>query len=52
MKRHLLILACAMPLLAHAADSPDKSFHDQRPQEAASRKSMMPTARGTVRDRT
>ncbi len=29
MKRHLLILACAMPLLAHAADSPDKSFYDK-----------------------
>ena len=27
MKRHLLILLCAAPLLAHAADSPDKSFY-------------------------
>jgi len=29
MKRHLLILACAMPLLAYAADTPDKSFYDK-----------------------
>jgi putative membrane protein len=27
MKRHLLILACALPLVAHAADTPDKSFY-------------------------
>jgi putative membrane protein len=29
MKRLLLILACAMPLLAYAADTPDKSFYDK-----------------------
>jgi putative membrane protein len=29
MKRHLLILACAMPLVAYAADTPDKSFFDK-----------------------
>ena len=29
MKRHLLILACAMPLVAYAADTPDKSFYDK-----------------------
>jgi putative membrane protein len=29
MKRLLLILACAMPLLAYAADAPDKSFYDK-----------------------
>lgn len=27
MKRHLLILLCAVPLVAHAADTPDKSFY-------------------------
>ncbi len=27
MKRHLLILLCAAPLVAHAADTPDKSFY-------------------------
>jgi putative membrane protein len=27
MKRHLLILLCAAPLMAHAADTPDKSFY-------------------------
>ncbi len=27
MKRYLLILACAMPLAAYAADTPDKSFY-------------------------
>ncbi len=27
MKRSLLILLCAAPLLAHAADTPDKSFY-------------------------
>lgn len=29
MNRQLLILACAMPLLAHAAGTPDKSFYDK-----------------------
>ena len=29
MKRHLLILACAMPLVAYAADTPDKSFYEK-----------------------
>jgi putative membrane protein len=29
MKRHLLVLACAMPLIAYAADTPDKSFYDK-----------------------
>jgi putative membrane protein len=28
MKRYLLILACAMPLAAYAADTPDKGFYD------------------------
>ncbi len=28
MKRHLLILACAMPLAAYAAGTPDKSFYE------------------------
>jgi putative membrane protein len=27
MKRHLLILACALPLAAYAADNPDSSFY-------------------------
>jgi putative membrane protein len=27
MKRHLLILLCAAPLVAYAADTPDKSFY-------------------------
>lgn len=27
MKRHLLILLCAAPLMAHAADTPDASFY-------------------------
>jgi putative membrane protein len=27
MKRQLLILACAMPLVAYAADTPDKAFY-------------------------
>src|ERR1700761_2269580 len=27
MKRHLLILLCAAPLVAHAADTPDKGFY-------------------------
>jgi putative membrane protein len=27
MKRHLLILACALPLVAYAADTPDGSFY-------------------------
>jgi putative membrane protein len=29
MKKYLLILACAMPLAAYAADTPDKSFLDK-----------------------
>src|SRR3984885_5911893 len=28
MKRYLVILACAAPLVAYAADNPDKSFYD------------------------
>jgi putative membrane protein len=28
MKRYLMILACAAPLVAYAADNPDKSFYD------------------------
>ncbi|HTC51002.1 MAG TPA: DUF4142 domain-containing protein [Steroidobacteraceae bacterium] len=27
MKRHVLILACALPLVAYAADNPDSSFY-------------------------
>lgn len=29
MKKYLLMLACAMPLAAYAADNPDKSFYDK-----------------------
>ena len=29
MKKYLLIVACAMPLAAYAADTPDKSFYDK-----------------------